>query len=62
MYVDDIDDLAELEELLSEARARLEADPRSEQAAWDVEDIEDRLEEVKAEAFFALSGGSDLVE
>ncbi|ASR86174.1 hypothetical protein SEA_BOBSWAGET_69 [Mycobacterium phage BobSwaget] len=49
MYVDDVDDLAELEELLADAQDRLASNPSNEQAAWDVEDIEGRMEELSAE-------------
>ncbi|QTF81498.1 hypothetical protein SEA_TARSUSIV_74 [Mycobacterium phage TarsusIV] len=49
MYVDDVYDLEELEELRDEAEGRLEANPSNEQAQWDLEDIEGRMEELKAE-------------
>ncbi|QXO13353.1 hypothetical protein SEA_TROOPER_76 [Mycobacterium phage Trooper] len=48
MYVDDVDDLEELEELRDEAEGRLEADPGNEQARWDLEDIEDRIDDLSA--------------
>jgi hypothetical protein len=50
MYVADVTDIRELEQLLSEAQVFL-ADSRSEagreQAAWDIEDITNRIYEVK---------------
>ncbi|QFG04649.1 hypothetical protein PBI_KEZIACHARLES14_75 [Mycobacterium phage Keziacharles14] len=49
MYVEDVDDLQELEALHAEAVDRLGANPRSEQAAWDIEDIVQRVNEVKAQ-------------
>ncbi|AGS82757.1 hypothetical protein ANNAL29_76 [Mycobacterium phage AnnaL29] len=49
MYVDDVFDLEELESLRDEAQGRLDANPHNEQAAWDLEDIEGRIEEVSAE-------------
>lgn len=49
MYVDDVDDLEELEYLLSEAQDRLLEDPNNEQAQWDIEDIEERIREVNYE-------------
>lgn len=50
MYVHDVDDLEELEDLLSEAQDLLDADPSNEQAGWDVDDIEERIAQVTAEA------------
>ena len=49
MYVDDVDDLEELGELLAEAQDRLYSDPTNEQAQWDVEDIEERITELNYE-------------
>ncbi|QNJ57024.1 hypothetical protein SEA_DELORIS_76 [Mycobacterium phage Deloris] len=49
MYVDDIDDLEELEFLRDEAADRLEANPANEQASWDLEDIEGRIDDLSAE-------------
>ncbi|QGJ90599.1 hypothetical protein KIY81_gp16 [Mycobacterium phage Bugsy] len=50
MYVDDIDDLEELEELRDEAASFLRTHPGSRQAQWDLEDIEDRIDELTDEA------------
>lgn len=50
MYVADVTDMAELRELLSEAEQRLAnacGEPAYEQAAWDIEDITNRMEEIK---------------
>uniref|UniRef100_A0AAU8GQR4 Uncharacterized protein n=1 Tax=Mycobacterium phage BabyBack TaxID=3158877 RepID=A0AAU8GQR4_9CAUD len=47
MYVEDIDDLDELDQLYDEAVNRLEAYPANEQAQLDLEDIEERMEEVR---------------
>ncbi|QGJ88831.1 hypothetical protein SEA_YECEY3_80 [Mycobacterium phage Yecey3] len=55
MYVGDVDDLDELADLLLEAEDRLSASPNSEQAQWDVEDIQQRIEEVSAQ----VNGGED---
>ncbi|ALF02221.1 hypothetical protein SEA_LADYBIRD_80 [Mycobacterium phage LadyBird] len=49
MYVDDIDDLEELEFLRDEAEKRVDANPSNEQAAWDLEDIEERIGELSDE-------------
>ncbi|QBJ01160.1 hypothetical protein PBI_ARISSANAE_75 [Mycobacterium phage Arissanae] len=49
MYVDDVDDLDELADLLLEAEERLSACPSSEQAAWDVEDIQGRIDELSSQ-------------
>lgn len=49
MYVDDVDDLEELEWLRDEAESRLEANPGNEQAQWDIEDIDERIEELSAQ-------------
>ncbi|ASZ72867.1 hypothetical protein SEA_DRAKE55_78 [Mycobacterium phage Drake55] len=46
MYVADVDDLEELKDLRSEAESRLGRNPDNEQAQWDLEDIEDRIEEL----------------
>lgn len=54
MYVDDIDDLEELEGLLGDGQERLDADPSNEQAGWDVEDITERIEQVKFDLFTEL--------
>ncbi|QGJ90218.1 hypothetical protein PBI_SHEAKEIRA_72 [Mycobacterium phage SheaKeira] len=43
MYVEDVHDLNELEVLHREAVSFLAANPNSEQARWDVEDIEERI-------------------
>lgn len=43
MYVKDVTDMKELEELLAEAQDWLLREPDSEQAAWDVEDILDQI-------------------
>lgn len=48
MYVADVTDIKELEELLAEAEDRLAADPGNEQATWDIEDITERIEELQA--------------
>ncbi|QFP95555.1 hypothetical protein SEA_GAUGELDP_72 [Mycobacterium phage GaugeLDP] len=53
MYVEDIDELDELDSLYDEAVSRLESDPANEQAHWDLEDIENRIEELSGE----VSGG-----
>ncbi|UJD21175.1 hypothetical protein SEA_SORORFAGO_78 [Mycobacterium phage SororFago] len=57
MYVEDVDDLEELEYLLSEAQDRLDANPGNEQAQWDIEDIEERINEVKTEENIDNGGG-----
>ncbi|AHG24298.1 hypothetical protein KIY80_gp74 [Mycobacterium phage Benvolio] len=49
MYVDDVDDLEELEYLRDEAQARVDSGTYTEQAQWDLEDIEARIEELSAE-------------
>ncbi|QBP31092.1 hypothetical protein SEA_REFUGE_74 [Mycobacterium phage Refuge] len=49
MYVDDVDDLEELEFLRDEAQARLDANPSNEQAQFDLEDIEERMTEIAQE-------------
>ena len=46
MYVADVTSIEELNSLLAEAKAFLEDHPGSEQAAWDVEDIEGRIAEL----------------
>lgn len=46
MYVADVTSMEELQELLAEAEDRLALDPTNEQAAWDIEDIEDRMAEI----------------
>jgi hypothetical protein len=46
MYVADVDSLEELEALLEEAKEYLRKDPGCEQLQWDVEDIENRIEEI----------------
>ncbi|ASZ75416.1 hypothetical protein PBI_JOSHKAYV_77 [Mycobacterium phage JoshKayV] len=47
MYVEDIDDLEELEDLRKDAESRLGRNPgNNEQAQWDLEDIEERIEEL----------------
>jgi hypothetical protein len=53
MYVADVTDVKELEELLAEAKDRLIAsgcERAWEQAAWDIEDIEDRIDELMFES------------
>ncbi|AKF14243.1 hypothetical protein SEA_LUCHADOR_79 [Mycobacterium phage Luchador] len=57
MYVEDVDDLEELEFLRDEAVNRLEANPSNEQAQWDLEDIEERINEVKTEENVDNGGG-----
>ena len=47
MYVADVTDIAELEEMLAEVFVRLAQDPKNEQALWDQEDILARMEEIK---------------
>lgn len=50
MYVADVTDVQELLELRAEAEDELiQSDYMSEQAAWDLEDIENRLWELGAE-------------
>ncbi|APC43222.1 hypothetical protein SEA_JAAN_75 [Mycobacterium phage Jaan] len=53
MYVDDDDDLEELQSLLADAQDRLdqarEGSPAHEQAGWDIEDIEQRIEELSVQ-------------
>ena len=46
MYVEDITDMNELNELLEEVWQRLCADPNNEQAQWDQEDILRRITEL----------------
>ncbi|AOZ61314.1 hypothetical protein SEA_DARTHPHADER_74 [Mycobacterium phage DarthPhader] len=48
MYVDDVDDLDELEFLRDEAVERLDSNPDNEQAQFDLEDINERISEVVA--------------
>ncbi|QBP30553.1 hypothetical protein SEA_CHARM_72 [Mycobacterium phage Charm] len=43
MYVEDVHDLNELRVLHREAVSFLGKNPNSEQAQWDVEDIEERI-------------------
>lgn len=53
MYVADVTDVKELEALLAEAQDRLAAsgsERQWEQAAWDCEDIEDRIDELMFES------------
>jgi hypothetical protein len=45
MYVADITDITEAKELLAEAHRSHAASP-SEQTAWDIEDLEGRIEEL----------------
>ncbi|QGH80638.1 hypothetical protein SEA_RAHALELUJAH_78 [Mycobacterium phage Rahalelujah] len=49
MYVDDVDDLEELNYLRDEAVERLDRDPGNEQASWDIEDIDNRIEELSSQ-------------
>ncbi|BBX09467.1 hypothetical protein [Mycolicibacterium aichiense] len=60
MYVDDVDDLDELHDLLAEAHDRLLANPGNEQAQWDIEDIENRLEQVKTEDVVQATGCEEI--
>jgi len=46
MYVADVYELEELQYLLSEAEDWLAQEPDNEQAAWDIEDIKERMEEL----------------
>jgi hypothetical protein len=46
VYVKDITDMNELNELLAEVQDQLLADPLNEQAQWDMEDIMDRIDEI----------------
>jgi hypothetical protein len=48
MYVADVTDIKELQELLAEVEDWLLDDPNNEQALWDQEDITERIEELKA--------------
>ncbi|QLF84642.1 hypothetical protein SEA_GAIL_78 [Mycobacterium phage Gail] len=57
MFVDDVDDLEELEFLRDEAVNLLEANPSNEQAQWDLEDIEERINQVKTEENIENGGG-----
>jgi len=53
MYVADVTDIKELEYLLAEAQDRLQAsgcERDYEAAAWDIEDIEDRIDELMFES------------
>lgn len=53
MYVADVTDVKELEALLAEAQDRLAAsgsERQWEQAAWDIQDIEDRIDELTFES------------
>lgn len=55
MYVADVTDLNELRQLLAEAEDRVQASrtpEEFEQAQWDIEDIEDRIDELTFEARF----------
>lgn len=47
MYVADVTSMSELQYLLGEAECWLMDDPSSEQARWDIEDIKERIEEVR---------------
>jgi hypothetical protein len=47
MYVADVTDPQELSDLLAEAQDWLAREPDNEQAAWDVEDIIDRINELE---------------
>lgn len=47
MYVADVTSMKELEELLSEAKCRLMDNPGNEQAQWDIEDIEERMAQIR---------------
>jgi hypothetical protein len=47
MYFADVTSMKELEFLLSEAECWLMDSPDSEQARWDVEDIKERMEQVR---------------
>ncbi|AER48265.1 hypothetical protein SEA_KOKO_80 [Mycobacterium phage Koko] len=47
MYVDDVEDIEELEQLLDEAKDRFAEEPNNEQAAFDIEDLEQRLEQAR---------------
>lgn len=49
MYVADVTSMKELEYLLTEAQDELLHNPNCEQAAWDIEDIEARMEELRLE-------------
>ncbi|AEJ93355.1 hypothetical protein SEA_GREEDYLAWYER_74 [Mycobacterium phage GreedyLawyer] len=55
MYVEDVDDLVELEFLLADAEDRLAEDPANEQARWDVEDIEDRIQDVRTATYLRIT-------
>lgn len=50
MYVEDITDMDELNELLAEVQDRLLADPLNEQAQFDMEDITERIELLELDA------------
>ena len=53
MYVADVTDVKELEELLAEAQDFLASATNAEefeQAQWDIEDIEDRIDELMFES------------
>ncbi|UJD20913.1 hypothetical protein SEA_ZIMMER_75 [Mycobacterium phage Zimmer] len=50
MYVEDIDDLDELAQLRDEAVRELDVHPANEQAQFDLEDIDQRIAQVKAES------------
>ncbi|AEJ95059.1 hypothetical protein FGG22_gp037 [Mycobacterium phage Hammer] len=47
VYVDDVEDIEELEQLLDEAKDRFAEEPNNEQAAFDIEDLEQRLEQAR---------------
>lgn len=47
MYVADVTSISELQYLLAEAEDFLLRDPGSEQARWDIQDITERIEEVR---------------
>lgn len=49
MYVADIDNIEELQLLLEESREYLQKDPDCEQCKWDIEDILERIEQIKPE-------------
>jgi hypothetical protein len=56
MYVADVTSVAELEQLLDEARTNLASattEAEFEQAQWDIEDIEDRIDDLLYESTYA---------
>ncbi|QFG12577.1 hypothetical protein PBI_TOAKA_78 [Mycobacterium phage Toaka] len=61
MYVADVDDLEELRWLRDEAEKTLRTNPSNEQARWDIEDIDERIEELSSQVEGEVTGGMEHV-